>query len=292
MTEIAHTLLFLVRDKDDLAMADLCLGSLARSAPGALVVFYNQGLLTNEALRSFANRYNLRAEILGRGENVGIAAGRTACFEHVWANFPEVAFISELHVDMAFPMGWVSPLLAFLKRTGEPMVCPGILTREGELHPEGKGKKVVPVVPLYDLAALCRLLATLTEERVVAGFVHPVVHRSVALREVGGYDLRFLKGKQGFEDDALLLGYRYYMGTKSGWRPKCLLSVRVFHATLFQRMFLPDKELEFNRNLSGLITQYGIKGLLELGRIHGEESSFGALAAEMMRRLSGGQSGR
>ncbi|WP_334111171.1 hypothetical protein [Thermodesulfitimonas autotrophica] len=80
MTEIAHTLLFLVRDKDDLAMAALCLGSLARSAPGALVVFYNQGLLTNEALRSFANRYNLRAEILGRGGERGDCGGPDGLF--------------------------------------------------------------------------------------------------------------------------------------------------------------------------------------------------------------------
>lgn len=286
MQGVAHTIPFLITTKRDLEMAELCLSSLARSDPGSLVVLYNQGQLTKEEVGSFTKKYNLQVEVLGDGQNVGIAAGRVACFRHIWANLPDIEFVSEIHVDMIFPEKWIKDLVDFLRCTDEPMICPGILTLQGELHPDAKGKPIITEeIPIFDWERMNCLLRSLTSAKIVEGFVHPVVHKSDVLRSVGGYDTRFIKGKQGYEDDSLLLSYRYYLGTKSNWRPKCLLSVRVFHATLFQRMSLPSKEEDFNRNLTGLIFQFGVKGLIELGKLHGENLQFSILAKEMIDKL-------
>jgi len=211
MTAIAHTIPFYIRGKEDITLADRCFKSLADSSPGALVVLYNQGVLSNEELQMLLKKYNLRFCILGDGVNVGIAQGRMACFQYIWT----------------VSRGWTDRLVEFL--TGykdEPMVCPGIITSKGELHPEQKEKTIITNIPLDDLEHMNSLLADLTYDVVMEGFVHPVLHKSEVLKEVGGYDLKFLRGKQGYEDDSLLLGYRYYLGIKNDWKPKCCLRVR------------------------------------------------------------------
>ncbi|SMB98526.1 hypothetical protein SAMN00808754_2389 [Thermanaeromonas toyohensis ToBE] len=286
METVAHTLPFLITGKKDLFLADLCLRSLEQSSPGALVILYNQGVLSNGELKDYLKRYNLQVHLLGQGINIGIAAGRMACFNYIWSRYPGVRYISEIHVDMIFPPGWVEGLIDFFNLyPEEPMVCPGILTSRGELHPEGKGKPVVPKIPTHDIEHMHNLLTTLTREVVLEGFVHPVLHRAEMLLAVGGYDLRFLKGKQGYEDDSLLLGYRYYMGLKYNWKPKCYLKVRVYHATLAQRPTLAGKEEAMAANLRGLVYQYGVKGLLELSEIYRDNPHFKTLAEQLIGEL-------
>lgn len=269
MNQVIHTIPFFIRNLDDLKLAEICLGSLAESHPQGIVVLYNQGILTNKELEGFLKDYDLRFFVIGEGANIGIGQGRMACFRHIWENFSDTKFISEIHIDMFFSQNWVKELIHFLETNSqEPMVCPGILTSQGELHPDKKGKITVTEVPFDNEELMKALLNQLTLDKVVEGFVHPVIHRSEALKAVGGYDTRFLPGKQGYEDDSLLIGYRYYLGTKSNWKPKCLLKTRVFHATLAQRMSLADKNDDFRKNLRGLIYQYGVKGLLELNSIY------------------------
>lgn len=268
MSALIHTMPFLIRQESDRRMADACLKSLAHSDGGEHpVVAYNQGRMTNEEVQGFFQSKGLRAVILGDGENIGIPGARQACFEFIWQHHPDTQLISELHVDMVFPAKWVDTLSRFLDlHCDEPMIAPGILTESGELHPEARGLRVI--APPTDLDSLTQILEHMVADRVVTGFVHPVVHRADILKAVRGYDTRFLSGKQGFEDDSLLLGYRYYMGRRANWRPKAYLGTRVFHATLAQRLSLERVPEEMGKNLRGLVHQYGVYGLLELADIH------------------------
>ena len=144
---------------------------------------------------------------------------------------------------------------------------------------------MVKEIPLGNEELMNDLLNQLTFDKVVEGFVHPVLHRSEVLKAVGGYDTRFLQGKQGYEDDSLLIGYRYYLGTKINWKPKCLLKTRVYHATLAQRISLIDKNQDFQKNLRGLIYQYGVKGLMELSSIYEDNNHFKEIADQLLREI-------
>jgi hypothetical protein len=279
MPEIAYTLPFLLLSDTDLQMADECFRSLeAVNAEGVLVLF-NQGCLSNPQIDSLMKNYRIPYILLGQGENIGIPAARQACFEYVWKNLPGIAYVAEIHVDMIFTPDWIDILTRWLSEQDEPMIAPGILTAFGELHPEQKGIKTINVPSGYD--EILSLLPTLTSDKVLQGLVHPVVHRTDCLQAVGGYDTRFLKGRQGYEDDSLLLGYRYYMGTRNDWKPKACLRARVFHRSLAQRIHMPDIREQCDRNLEGLIKQYGLYGLLQLSKIHGsrtfEEIAFSRL---------------
>lgn len=284
--QVIHTIPFLIRTLDDLKLAEVCLDSLAKSDPNGLVVLYNQGVLTNKELEKFLKEFNLQFTVIGEGVNIGIGQGRMACFQYIWTEFSNIEFISEIHIDMFFPQNWVKELICFLeKNTWEPMICPGILTSKGELHPEKKEKRMVKEIPFGNEEHMNDLLDKLTFDKVVEGFVHPVLHRSEILKAVGGYDTRFLQGKQGYEDDSLLIGYRYYLGTKINWKPKCLLKTRVYHATLAQRASLIDKNQDFQKNLRGLIYQYGVKGLMELNSIYEDNNHFKEIAAQLLKEI-------
>ncbi|WP_235613081.1 hypothetical protein [Paenibacillus sp. LC231] len=268
---IIHTMPLFIRESSrehDLDMASLALGSLQRSQDHVTVLF-NQGCLTNEELHGWLQTQGISAMIRGNGTNIGIAAARQACFEFIWEHFPQIEYLSEIHVDMIFPPNWYAPLLRYLERTDEPMVSPGIVTSSGELQPLG-AYILLPDTP----EGICETLQQLPREGTADGFVHPVVHRADILREIGGYDPRFLSGKQGYEDDSLLLGMRYYMGTRTKWRPKCCLESWVYHATMAQRMSLPDKYIDFSKNENGLFHQYGAYGLRELADIHHGSEGF------------------
>jgi hypothetical protein len=167
---------------------------------------------------------------------------------------------------MIFTSDWADIIIDYLEKHDEPMLSPGIITRFGELHPENRGIKSIEIPQRYD--EILALLSNNIKNEVCEGFVHPVIHKAEILKTIGGYDMRFLKGKQGYEDDSILLGYRYYMGTRSNWRPKALLSTRVFHDTLAQRMKMENIYQETNKNLDGLVEQYGVYGLLQLSSIH------------------------
>ncbi|MEJ9216913.1 hypothetical protein P4H46_01610 [Paenibacillus glucanolyticus] len=268
---IIHTLPLFIREdsrEEDLHMAGLALSSLQNSKDHNTVLF-NQGCLTNEELQDWLLTQGISCVIQGEGVNIGIAAARQACFEFIWEHFPETEYISEIHVDMILPTGWYEPLLRYLAYTGEPMVSPGIVTSSGELQPL-KEFIQLPETPEHLMTALQQL----SREGTAYGFVHPVVHNAEILRRIGGYDTRFLPGKQGYEDDSLLLGMRYYMGIRSEWRPKCCLESWVYHATMAQRMSLQDKHIDFSINEEGLFHQYGAYGLRELAEIHRDSQGF------------------
>ncbi|CAI6085456.1 class I SAM-dependent methyltransferase [Cohnella sp. JJ-181] len=269
--EVIHTLPLLIRSdcrQADMAMAIECLMSLARSKDHHVVI-YNQGSLSFEEVESLVYQSGVSADILGTGNNEGIAKARQACFDFIGCRYPDVPFISEIHVDMLFPPNWYSPLVAFLISSDEPIVTPGILTASGELQPLGER------IELPDASeAILKLLEHLPRDGLQPGFVHPVLHRAKLLREIGGYDVRFLQGKQGYEDDSLLLGYAYYMGTRNRWRPKCCLSSWVYHATLSQRMSLSNLSEEFLLNEEGLARQYGSYGFRQLSSLHGDQNDF------------------
>lgn len=263
---IVHTLPFLLRDRNDLGMADKCFKSL-QSTPDSHVVLFNQGYMSNNELADYLAKFNLKFSILGGARNEGIPAARQSCLNYIWENIPECRFISEIHVDMIFPADWHIPLVEYLESHDEPMVCPGIVTQFGEIHPWKKNIKSleIPADP-EEIIDLCR---SLREEKICEGFIHPVVHKTGALKRVGGYDTRLLKGKQGYEDDSILLGYRYYMGTRTNWKPKSYLASYVYHASLAQRTTLHNAAEEFAVNLNGLFKQYGVYGFLQLAEIHG-----------------------
>ncbi|MBP1990857.1 hypothetical protein [Paenibacillus eucommiae] len=280
--KIIHSMPLLIRDEaslaEDLIMAKQCFQSLLASEDH-LVVIYNQGCLSNEEWQNILSAIGLSAVILGNGENIGIAQARQACFQYIWDHHSEVDYISEIHVDMIFPANWYVPLIDFLAGSDEPMISPGIVTQYGELQPIQLGTPV-PATPQEMIA----LLESLSRDECHPGFVHPVVHKAHILKEIGGYDVRFFKGKQGYEDDSLLLGYLYYLGTRTHWRPKCYLKSWVYHATMAQRMSLANKHLDFDLNEAGLFYQYGAKGMQQLSIIHPTSPTFDLMIDKFTQR--------
>jgi len=266
MQGLVHTMPFMILKENELQMAENCLYSFAEANANEPLVLYNQGYLTNNELIDFINQFKLKFIILGEGRNIGIPAARQNCFEYIWNNIPNTKYISELHVDMIFTKGWSDTIIEYLQKSREPMLSPGILTVYGELHPDKKGEKSVSVP--NDTIELKSLLEMLASDRICEGFVHPVIHKSDILKEIGGYDLDFLKGQQGYEDDSILLGYRYYMGTGASWRPKAYLKAMVYHISLAQRMQMKNIQNETSKNLDGLVKQYGVYGLKQLSQIH------------------------
>lgn len=269
--KVIHTLPLLIRSENreaDIAMTFECLRSLALSQDRHVVI-YNQGSMSFEEIESLVYRSGVSADILGTGSNDGIAKARQICFDYIGRQYPDIPYISEIHVDMLFPMNWYSPLISFLESSDEPIISPGILTAYGELQPLGEQIELP-----NSSESILQLLDQLPRDGLQPGFVHPVLHRSKLLHELGGYDIRFLQGKQGYEDDSLLLGYLYYMGTRTRWRPKCCLSSWVFHATLSQRMTLSNQGTEFRLNEEGLVRQYGAYGLQQLSNLYWNHSGF------------------
>lgn len=285
---LIHTMpLFLRQSQDDfkkdMKMLRLCLRSMELSSEKNLVI-YNQGPLSNMEVGDLLSTYSLSVHIIGGGENVGIAGGRQECFKFIWNNFANVDFVSEIHVDMILPQDWYVPLIKFLQETDEPMVSPGIVTQWGEVYPRMTNSKIDMPIETMGLDEIFTVLSQLAKNIVVEGFVHPVVHKNAILNLIGGYDCHYLQGKQGFEDDSLLLGYLYYMGLRTNWRPKALMSSIVYHAGMFQRMSV-YKQGDTDMNLNGLIRQYGGYGLKHLSRLHPQGSYFSTLYEELKGRL-------
>ncbi|MDQ0268280.1 hypothetical protein [Cytobacillus purgationiresistens] len=279
--KIIHTIPLLIRPEfliDDLEMAKRCFETL-QPTKGNPVVLYNQGGLNNDEIRELFPPSESSVVILGNGENVGIAQARQNCFDYIWEHYEDVEYISEIHVDMLFPPNWYGPLVEFLTNSDEPMISPGILTMNGELQP----LNLYTAIP-DNTDDLIALLGKMNRDEVHERFVHPVIHKASILRVIGGYDTRFLQGKQGYEDDSLLLGYAYYMGTRTNWRPKCYLKSWVYHATMAQRGTFTDRHLDFSINEQGLIRQYGAYGLKRLSNIHQNSSVFDMLLQDFLRQ--------
>ncbi|HCC34729.1 MAG TPA: hypothetical protein DEQ02_03510 [Ruminococcaceae bacterium] len=252
--ELIHTLLLLIRENSrelDLEMSGRCLGSLEKSAYKTVIIF-NQGCLTNEDLAQYLKQFKLDCEIIGSGTNTGTVVGRQGCFEHVYERFPDAEFISELHPDMIFASDWENALIDYLKANeDEPVIGCGIVSD--------------PKITEYYPNDIDTFLAPFKSNRVERGFTLPCVHKTEVLKAVGGYDARFLKGMQAFEDDSLLLAYHYYYGTRANWIPKINYNSVVYHAVGGQRFELSD---DLYANFDGLVKKYGAMGLNALANIH------------------------
>lgn len=260
--KLIHTLLFLMREDmtaEDLAMANACLRSLEKSTYKTVIV-YNQGYLTNDKLAEFLAAFELEFHVIGEGKNVGIPAGRQGCFKYVWENYPDTDYISEIHLDMCFSSRWEDPLIDYLASHDEPMVSCGIIDRYGDMALLGKR---IPLPATFDEYG--DFLSHIREDSIIHGYTHPCIHVSQILKEVGGYDLTFLKGMQCFEDDSLLLSYYYYYGTHMKWYPKINFNSVAYHAVMGQRMSLHDSIMV---NYNGLVKQYGAMGLKHLCEVH------------------------
>ncbi len=268
--KLIHTLLFLIREQkvnEDLALAHKCLKSLEKGTYKTVVV-YNQGFFTNEMVEQFLQKYDLNCVVIGEGKNVGTVVGRQSCFNTIWEKFPETHFISEIHLDMVFTFNWEDALIKYLETNDEPMVSCGIVDQNGNLPfaENTVAEKTAKPFPQGDNEEdVDAYLLSLREEKVTHGFTNPCVHNSAILKVAGGYDARFLTGKQAYEDDSMLLGYYYYYGTKVNWKPKVNFNSVVFHSVAGQRLGMNDSVLV---NYSGLLKQYGAMGLKHLSQLH------------------------
>lgn len=259
---LIHTLLCLFRAdrlEEDLIMADECFKSLEKSTYRTIVV-YNQGCFTNNQLHEFLSLYKLELIVIGEGANVGTTIGRQRCFEYIWAQYPDTDYISELHLDMKFCSGWEDPLVAYLDCHDEPVISCGIIDQHGNMPFLNKAAALPGTGDAYEA-----FLKGLCEDTVLHGFSNPCIHVSRILKETGGYHEVFLKGKQCFEDDSMLLGYFYYYGTRAHWQPKINCNSVVYHAIAGQRISVGDNVLV---NFNGLVKQYGAMGIKHLGDLH------------------------
>jgi len=256
---LVHTLLFMFTQGEDMPLAVNCLKSLENSTYKTVIV-YNQGNMSNDELKGFAASFDLDCHIIGDGVNAGTAVGRQRCFEYIWKNMPDTLYISELHLDMVFPPRWEDALVKYLESNDEPLISCGIVDKTGVM-PFLNRKAALPDTPTQYADFLCRLRT----DNIVHGFTNPCVHVSEILKEAGGYNADFLRGRQCFEDDSMLLGYYYYYGTKRKWYPKVNFNSVVYHAVAGQRMAVQG---EVTVNYNGLVRQYGLMGLKALSTLH------------------------
>lgn len=254
--KLVHTLLFMLRENmlpQDIALADRCLKSLEKSTYTTIII-YNQGCWPNERLKAYLKKFQLDCIVIGDGVNAGIPAGHHACYEHAFT-IPGVSYITELHMDMAFAGHWEDALVDYLDtHENEPMIGCGTVTKIGELIFLGTK---VPLPPT-DLDAMDAYLDGLKQDVVVEGLTNPCLHRRDVLKEIDALDPRFLPGKQGFDDDCLMLSYYYYLGTHANWRPKVNYNSVVCHDTCGQR-FSIDEDVMINYH--GLVRKHGAMGL-------------------------------
>lgn len=268
---LIHTLLFMIRKNsydEDILRVERCLKSLEKSKFKRVCVF-NQGFWDNTRLQNYLKAYSLDCIVIGEGVNVGIVIGRQRCFEYVWQKMPQADFVTELHLDMIFSDNWENPLTEYLYANDEPVISCGIVDKYGETCiPDLK----VQLPPINDLELMYDYLARLKQPVIVKGFTHPCVHRMDILKAVGGFDARFLKDKQAFEDDSLLLGYYYYYGTRANWNPKVNYRTVVYHETVGQRFGQRSNKTSALLNFNGLVKQYGAMGLSTLAELHSSPS--------------------
>jgi hypothetical protein len=269
---LIHTLLFLFREGrilEDKNLAAACLKSLEKGTYKTVLV-YNQGFLTNEQVKEFLSQFDLNCIVIGDGTNVGTVVGRQACFEYIWENYAGTEYISEIHLDMIFAHNWEDALVSYLDNNDEPMISSGIVDGQKILNFLDETVENIPTdFSLFnDFNQFDEFLTNLRRDKIVRGFTNPCVHVSKILKVAGGYDKHFLRGRQCFEDDSMLLGYYYYYGTKINWHPKVNYNTVVYHAIAGQRMALGDFNDSVQINYNGLVRQYGAMGLKHLSDLH------------------------
>jgi len=256
---LVHTLLFMLRQEQDMKFAVNCLRSLENSTYKTIVI-YNQGNLSNDNLENFLKTFKFDYHIIGDGANAGTTVGRQKCFEYIWKNIPDALYISELHLDMIFSPNWEDPLVSYLENNDEPLISCGIVDKKGAM-PFLNKSAVLPEA----LSQYADFLMGLRTDSVVHGFTNPCIHVSEILKKTGGYNATFLKGLHCFEDDSMLLGYYYYYGMKRSWYPKVNYNSVVYHEIAGQRMTVSGKSAD---NYAGLVKQYGVMGLKALSELH------------------------
>lgn len=280
--KLIHTLLLLFRAErltEDIHTATTCLKSLEESSFQTVVV-YNQGSMSNREAERFLEPFHLNCIVIGGAENVGTVVGRQSCFEYILAQYPETEYISELHLDMLFTPHWEDPLVDYLDAEDEPLISCGIVDQHGASPFIERKNPPLPTAPEEMSAYLERLKCPL----ILHGFTNPCIHKAKILKETGGYNARYLTGKQAFEDDSMLLGYYYYYGTRANWKPKVNYNSVVYHAVAGQRLEMTDS---VQVNYVGLIRQYGGMGLKHLSMLH--KSAWHIwFFTEQQRRLEGG----
>ncbi|MEY8001761.1 methyltransferase domain-containing protein [Clostridium sp. Mt-5] len=249
---------------EEINMASQCLKSLSYSKDVNILIF-NQGCLSNKELEEILKKFNFNYKIIGISENVGITLSRYIGFRYIIENYSDINYVIESHIDMIFPPNWQEPLIQYLDSSEEPMISPAIITNFSDNAFPNKNTTLEDKI---------KYLSTMGEDKFTNGFVHPVIHKLSVLKEICAYDVGFLTGTQGYEDDSILLGYNYYMGTSKKWLPKIYHKSYVYHKTLFQRFKLQNLSESFNKNYLGLKSQYGAYGLKELGRIYPNNDFF------------------
>lgn len=228
-------------------------------------VFYNQGCLSNDQLNTVLQNYNIKFHIIGNGVNVGIPKARQEIFQFVWSNYPNIPYQVELHLDMLLYPKWYIPITDYLdSNPQEPCMAPAIINGFGGYsHSSTNLYKIVGLRLDEGMA----YLQNIKVDKIIKGFYHPIIHNSNILKEVGGIDLRFLKGGQGFEDYAILIAYYNYLGTKANWYPKSNGNTTVFHNLLTQRHTISDVKESIIINEEGLYHQFGAYGFKVLSKM-------------------------
>ncbi len=264
--KLVHTLLFLIRERyaaEDAELAKKCLSSLEKSTYKTVVIF-NQGFWNREMLGEFVKPFDLNCIIIGDGVNMGTVVGRQSCFEAIWDKYPDTGFTSEIHLDMILTHNWEDVLVEYLESHDEPLISCGIVDQNGYMSFLNKTVERPPL----EADMMDDYLKGLRLDRIEHGFTNPCIHNAAILKETGGYNARFLTGKQAFEDDSMLLGYYYYYGTRVHWKPKVHYGSVVYHAIAGQRIGMNDSVMI---NYSGLVKQYGAMGLKHLSELHKSE---------------------
>ncbi len=264
--KLIHTLLFLIRERyaaEDAELAKKCLSSLEKSTYKTVVIF-NQGFWNREMLEEFVKPFDLNCIIIGDGVNMGTVVGRQSCFEAIWDGYPHTGFTSEIHLDMILTHNWEDVLVEYLESHDEPLISCGIVDQNGYMSFLNKTAERPPL----EADMMDDYLKGLRLDRIEHGFTNPCIHNATILKETGGYNSRFLTGKQAFEDDSMLLGYYYYYGTRAHWKPKVHYGSVVYHAIAGQRIGMNDSVMI---NYSGLVKQYGAMGLKHLSELHKSE---------------------
>ena len=275
-SDLIYTIPFYIdknKDMDNtLKMATACMRSIEHSKYVNMII-YNQGGLTNEELYNFMNKFNINFTIIGEGKNDGIAYARYMMLKYILKEHKDIKYLAEIHLDMIFSDDWEVPIINRLENSDEPMMCANIVyyDTESNRHILNSDNRYVDFSG--NLENKMSILKSYESNGIIEKFTHPVIHKISALEAINAYDVGFLVGKQGYEDDSVLLGYNYYMGTKNKWMPKCCLESCVYHKVCAQRFDINDKYEQWEINNNGLKAQYGAYGQKELARMR-EEYSF------------------
>lgn len=285
--KIAYSIPAFIRSEEEYKKLDLkMISNVLYSAEGdddVIFIFYNQGCLSNDELDGLIQNFNIRYEIIGEGKNVGIPKARQEVFEYVWENYSDIPYQVELHLDMILYNKWYLPITDYLDtHEDEPCMAPAIINGFGGYTMGGNDNVKIDGKTLEEAIDF---LSKIKVDDIVRGFFHPIVHNSRILKEVGGIDLRFLKGNQGFEDYAILISYYNYIGSKKKWYPKANGNTTVFHNLVTQRGTVGGVMESIAINEEGLYRQFGANGFKVLSEMLDDNEYTGKIYANRVNNF-------